>query len=133
MRGDAKWGSIARARPGAALAWMRTKEAHAQAGPATTKHTQSPPGISVKPQTGPLVGYYESVAASWTTVAAVPDTAGVLLVFDEFVQGVRNFGPAYSQDEAPGPMSQPRPTVPSEGAGSSARPAESCDQPAQTA
>jgi pyrimidine oxygenase len=41
---------------------------------------------------GTLVGSFESVAAMLDEVAAVPDTKGVLLVFDEFVQGVEDFG-----------------------------------------
>ena len=41
---------------------------------------------------GTLVGSYESVARMLDEVAAVPGTAGVLLVFDDFVQGVEDFG-----------------------------------------
>ena len=41
---------------------------------------------------GTLVGSYETVARMLDEVAAVPDTAGVLLVFDDFIEGVENFG-----------------------------------------
>jgi len=41
---------------------------------------------------GTLVGSYDSVARMLDEVADVPDTAGVLLVFDDFVVGVENFG-----------------------------------------
>jgi pyrimidine oxygenase len=41
---------------------------------------------------GTLVGSYESVARMLDEVAAVPDTKGVLLVFDDFVKGVDDFG-----------------------------------------
>ncbi|MDO9222561.1 MAG: pyrimidine utilization protein A, partial [Caulobacter sp.] len=41
---------------------------------------------------GTLVGSYASIARMLDEVATVPDTAGVLLTFDDFVQGVENFG-----------------------------------------
>ncbi len=51
---------------------------------------------------GTLVGSYESVAKMLDEVAEVPGTAGVLLVFDDFVQGVENFGAKIQpQDEEP--------------------------------
>jgi pyrimidine oxygenase len=41
---------------------------------------------------GTLVGSYESVARMLDEVAAVPGTGGVLLTFDDFVNGVTAFG-----------------------------------------
>jgi len=41
---------------------------------------------------GTLVGSYESIARMLDEVATVPDTAGVLLTFDDFVRGVEDFG-----------------------------------------
>ena len=41
---------------------------------------------------GTLVGSYEAVATMLDEVATVPDTKGVLLVFDDFVKGVEDFG-----------------------------------------
>ena len=41
---------------------------------------------------GTLVGSYESVARMLDAVAEVPGTAGVLLTFDDFLQGVEAFG-----------------------------------------
>ncbi len=41
---------------------------------------------------GTLVGSYESIARMLDEVAGVPDTAGVLLVFDDFVAGMEAFG-----------------------------------------
>jgi pyrimidine oxygenase len=41
---------------------------------------------------GTLVGSYETVAAMLDEVATVPDTKGVLLVFDDFIKGVDDFG-----------------------------------------
>jgi len=41
---------------------------------------------------GTLVGSYESVARMLDEMAEVPNTGGVLLTFDDFLQGVENFG-----------------------------------------
>jgi len=41
---------------------------------------------------GTLVGSYESVARMLDEMAAVPNTGGVLLTFDDFLEGVEAFG-----------------------------------------
>jgi pyrimidine oxygenase len=41
---------------------------------------------------GTLVGSYAKVAAMLDEMATVEGTGGVLLTFDDFVQGVENFG-----------------------------------------
>ncbi|MEM1374633.1 MAG: pyrimidine utilization protein A, partial [Pseudomonadota bacterium] len=41
---------------------------------------------------GTLVGDFAQVAAMLDEVAAVTGTGGVLLTFDDFVQGVEDFG-----------------------------------------
>jgi pyrimidine oxygenase len=41
---------------------------------------------------GTLVGSYESIARMLDEVATVPDTAGVLLTFDDFEKGIEAFG-----------------------------------------
>jgi pyrimidine oxygenase len=41
---------------------------------------------------GTLVGSYEKVAAMLDEIAEVPNTGGVLLVFDDFIKGVEDFG-----------------------------------------
>ena len=41
---------------------------------------------------GTLVGSYETVARMLDEMAAVPNTGGVLLTFDDFVLGVEAFG-----------------------------------------
>jgi pyrimidine oxygenase len=41
---------------------------------------------------GTLVGSYETVARMLDEMAGVPGTGGVLLTFDDFVEGVENFG-----------------------------------------
>jgi alkanesulfonate monooxygenase SsuD/methylene tetrahydromethanopterin reductase-like flavin-dependent oxidoreductase (luciferase family) len=41
---------------------------------------------------GTLVGSYETVAQMLDEAASVPGTSGVLRTFDDFVEGVENFG-----------------------------------------
>jgi len=41
---------------------------------------------------GTLVGSYESVARMLDEMATVPGTGGVLLTFDDFIEGVEKFG-----------------------------------------
>ena len=50
------------------------------------------PTSAVNINMGTLVGSYATVARMLDEVAAVPGTDGVLLVFDEFVDGVERFG-----------------------------------------
>ncbi|HEY0437578.1 MAG TPA: pyrimidine utilization protein A, partial [Phenylobacterium sp.] len=66
---------------------------NAQGGTSNTNTTQlAAPESAVNLNMGTLVGSYESVAAMLDEVASVPDTKGVLLVFDDFVKGVEDFG-----------------------------------------
>jgi pyrimidine oxygenase len=41
---------------------------------------------------GTLVGSYATVAAMLDQIAAMPGVRGVLLTFDDFVEGVERFG-----------------------------------------
>ena len=78
-----------------ALAWLTNQAApNAAAGGTTNTNTTqlAAPESAVNLNMGTLVGSYESVARMLDEVAAVPGTAGVLLVFDDFVEGVENFG-----------------------------------------
>jgi pyrimidine oxygenase len=50
------------------------------------------PTSAVNINMGTLVGSYEQVARMLDEMAEVPGTEGVLLTFDDFVQGVENFG-----------------------------------------
>jgi pyrimidine oxygenase len=77
-----------------ALRWLTNQAApNAAAGTSNTNTTQlAAPESAVNLNMGTLVGSYESVARMLDEVAAVPGTAGVLLVFDDFLQGVENFG-----------------------------------------
>ena len=89
----AKWQAYRDGADQEALAWLTDQAAPNAAAGATTNTTQLAAAASaVNLNMGTLVGSYESVARMLDEVAAVPGTAGVLLVFDDFVQGVENFG-----------------------------------------
>ena len=77
-----------------ALAWLTNQAApNAQGGTSNTNTTQlAAPESAVNLNMGTLVGSYETVAKMLDEVAIVPGTAGVLLVFDDFVKGVEDFG-----------------------------------------
>jgi pyrimidine oxygenase len=90
----AKWQLYREGADQEALAWLTNQAApNAAAGTSNTNTTQlAAPESAVNLNMGTLVGSYDSVARMLDEVAAVPDTAGVLLVFDDFVKGVDDFG-----------------------------------------
>lgn len=90
----AKWRLYREGADQEALRWLTNQAApNAQAGTTNTNTTQlAAPESAVNLNMGTLVGSYESVARMLDEVAEVPDTAGVLLVFDDFVKGVEAFG-----------------------------------------
>ena len=76
-----------------ALKWLTNQAAPNAAAGATTNTTQlAAPESAVNLNMGTLVGSYASVARMLDEVASVPDTAGVLLTFDDFVRGIDDFG-----------------------------------------
>jgi pyrimidine oxygenase len=76
-----------------ALAWM-ADQAHAdpnlEAG--GTAHSISLPEGAINFNMGTIVGSYESVARMLDEAAAVPGTKGLMLTFDDFVEGIETFG-----------------------------------------
>lgn len=90
----AKWQTYRDGADEAALAWLTQQAApNAQGGTSNTNTTQlAAPESAVNLNMGTLVGSYERVAAMLDEVADVPGTAGVLLVFDDFLKGVEDFG-----------------------------------------
>ena len=50
------------------------------------------PTSAVNINMGTLVGSWASVARMLDEVASVPGTQGVMLTFDDFVQGIEDFG-----------------------------------------
>nr|MEA2799888.1 pyrimidine oxygenase [Phenylobacterium sp.] len=90
----AKWQLYRDGADQEALSWLTNQAApNAKGGTSNTNTTQlAAPESAVNLNMGTLVGSYETVAKMLDEVAAVPDTAGVLLTFDDFVAGVEAFG-----------------------------------------
>jgi pyrimidine oxygenase len=89
----AKWQLYRDGEDKDATKWLANQAAPNAAAGATTNTAQlAAPASAVNLNMGTLVGSYGSVARMLDEVAAVPGTAGVLLVFDDFVAGVENFG-----------------------------------------
>lgn len=89
----AKWKTYRDGADQQALAWLTNQAAPNAAAGATTNTAQlAAPESAVNLNMGTLVGSYQSVAGMLDEVAAVPGTAGVLLVFDDFIEGIDAFG-----------------------------------------
>ena len=89
----AKWRLYREGADQEALAWLTAQAAPNAKGGANTNTTQlAAPESAVNLNMGTLVGSYASVARMLDEVAEVPGTAGVLLTFDDFVQGMEDFG-----------------------------------------
>ena len=89
----AKWRLYREGADQEALAWLTEQAAPNAKGGTNTNTTQlADPTSAVNLNMGTLVGSYASVARMLDEVAAVPDTAGVLLTFDDFIQGMDDFG-----------------------------------------
>jgi pyrimidine oxygenase len=89
----AKWQLYRQGADQEALQWLTAQAAPNAKGGANTNTTQlAAPESAVNLNMGTLVGSYASVARMLDEVASVPDTAGVLLTFDDFVQGMEDFG-----------------------------------------
>ncbi len=89
---EAKWQLYRDGVDHDAISWL-TNQTAANAVSATTNTRQMSDATSaVNINMGTLVGSYEKVAALLDEVATVPGTGGVLLTFDDFIQGIENFG-----------------------------------------
>jgi pyrimidine oxygenase len=89
----AKWRLYREGADQEALSWLTAQAAPNARGGANTNTTQlAAPESAVNLNMGTLVGSFESVARMLDQVAEVPGTAGVLLTFDDFVQGMDDFG-----------------------------------------
>lgn len=88
-----KWESYKAGADTQALAWLTNQAAADNRSASDTNVRQmSDPTSSVNINMGTLVGSYESVARMLDEVAEVEGTGGVLLTFDNFVEGVTHFG-----------------------------------------
>lgn len=76
-----------------ALSWMAnqsSKDTKADAN-STAKNISLPEG-AVNMNMGTLVGSYDQVAAMLDEVASVPGTKGIMMTFDDFLEGMDKFG-----------------------------------------
>jgi len=75
-----------------AIAWLADQGAADTHNKTTNVRQLAAPEGAVNINMGTLVGSYESVARMLDEMAEVPNTGGVLLTFDDFLQGVEDFG-----------------------------------------
>lgn len=76
----------------AAIGWLADQGAADTVNADTNVRQLAAPEGAVNLNMGTLVGSYQSVARMLDEVAEVPGTGGVLLTFDDFVQGIEDFG-----------------------------------------
>lgn len=89
----AKWELYKSGADTEALAWLTKQSAvDTTSGADTNVRQMADPTSAVNINMGTLVGSYETVARLLDEVAEVPGTEGVLLTFDDFVEGVEAFG-----------------------------------------
>ncbi len=75
-----------------AVAWLGVQGAADKTSTSTNVRQLADSESAVNLNMGTLVGSYEKVAAMLDEIAEVPNTGGVLLVFDDFIKGIEDFG-----------------------------------------
>jgi len=88
----AKWRSYNDGVDHVAIAWLRDQGAADTVNATTNVRQLAAPEGAVNINMGTLVGSYERVARMLDEMAQVPNTGGVLLTFDDFLEGVEAFG-----------------------------------------
>jgi pyrimidine oxygenase len=88
----AKWQSYKDGIDLSAISWLADQGAKDTVNKDTNVRQLAAPEGAVNINMGTLVGSYASVARMLDEMAEVPNTGGVLLTFDDFVEGVENFG-----------------------------------------
>jgi pyrimidine oxygenase len=89
---QAKWQSYNAGVDVDAISWLAEQGAKDTVNKDTNVRQLAAPEGAVNINMGTLVGSYESVAWMLDEMAQVPNTGGVLLTFDDFVEGVEAFG-----------------------------------------
>jgi len=89
---EAKWQLYRDGADQEALAWLTHQSAANNASATTNTRQMSDAASAVNLNMGTLVGSYAKVARMLDEMAEVPGTGGVLLTFDDFVEGVEKFG-----------------------------------------
>jgi pyrimidine oxygenase len=87
-----KWESYQAGVDLEAIAWLSQQGAVDHYNPTTNVRQLAAPEGAVNINMGTLVGSYASVARMLDEMAEVPNTGGVLLTFDDFVEGIEQFG-----------------------------------------
>ncbi|KAI0180068.1 pyrimidine utilization protein A [Hypoxylon sp. FL1284] len=89
----AKWTLYGDGVDAEAVAWMKSQSSKdTKADAHSTAAALGLPEGAVNLNMGTLIGSYESIARMLDEVADVPGTKGIMLVFDDFLQGVDDFG-----------------------------------------
>ena len=89
----AKWEHYKAGADAEAIAWLGLQgAADTKSGADTNIRQMADPTSAVNINMGTLVGSYATVAALLDEVVTVPGTGGVLLVFDDFLKGLDDFG-----------------------------------------
>ena len=89
----AKWESYKEGVDEEAVAWLGEQGAADKKSKSDTNIRQmADPTSAVNINMGTLVGSYESVARMLDEVGTVEGVSGVMLTFDDFVQGIEDFG-----------------------------------------
>jgi pyrimidine oxygenase len=89
----AKWQRYVDGLDTDAVSWMAGQAgADTSAKEGSTAHALGLPEGAVNLNMGTMIGSYESVARMMDEAAAVPGTKGILMTFDDFVEGVETFG-----------------------------------------
>jgi pyrimidine oxygenase len=89
---EAKWKSYNDGVDLEAIAWLAQQGAADKHNPTTNVRQLAAPEGAVNINMGTLVGSYGKIAAMLDEMAEVPNTGGVLLTFDDFIDGVEKFG-----------------------------------------
>jgi pyrimidine oxygenase len=87
----ARWEHIKAGADEEAIAWLGAKGA-ADTSKGSNLRQMADPTSAVNINMGTLIGSFANVAKMLDEVATVPGTQGVMLTFDDFIQGVEDFG-----------------------------------------
>jgi pyrimidine oxygenase len=89
----AKWERYKAGVDHEAVDWLgRQGAADTRSGADTNIRQMADPASAVNINMGTLVGSFENIARMLDEAATVPGTEGIMLTFDDFVEGIDNFG-----------------------------------------
>lgn len=92
-KAKAKWEMYKEGKDQSALDWMTTQGAvDKKSGKDTNIRDMTDPTSAVNLNMGTLVGSFATVAAMLDEIDTVPGCEGVLLAFDDFIQGMEDYG-----------------------------------------